>query len=255
MDARRTARPARTADRPPAWLPLLVGPVAVVVVAAVTQSVREDMGIANVALVLAMVTVAAALSSFWAGLATSVVAAGALNYFHTEPVHSLRITSGSDLLAVSLLAAMGVGVSVATALRVRRTVVGRHADGAAAAARRLEAMLGTARPAVELWHGAIDAGAAQLANVDARLAHGGTASLPVIARRRRGIDDDSGEHLSVTLPEGGAIVQFLDPRRTGQLVLSPRAGLGAVSVERRTVFAFADHLEAVLTAPESAVTA
>jgi len=242
MEQRRHNRPTARAV---SLVATVVGPAAVVIVAAATQSARDDLGVANAALLLAMITVAAALVSFRAGLATSVAAAFSLNYFHTEPIHSLRITSGADLASVSLLAAMGIGVSIATALRVRRAVVSHHADAAAGVADRLEGSLVQPRPAIELWHGAIDAAGAQFANIDARVVHTDVGNLPVVGRRGAGIDAD-GDHVLVTLPEGGAVVHFVDPGRTERLVLAPRVGLGAVEVERRAVFAFADQLEAVL---------
>ncbi|MBU3703596.1 MAG: DUF4118 domain-containing protein, partial [Ilumatobacteraceae bacterium] len=69
-------------------------PVVAFLVALATSSVRDSLQVANVALVLAAVIVGAALVDWLAGLTTAVVGAVALNYFHAEPVHSLRITSG-----------------------------------------------------------------------------------------------------------------------------------------------------------------
>jgi K+-sensing histidine kinase KdpD len=75
----------------------VLGPVLVIVVAWATDTVGSDMSIANAALVLAFVCVAAALVSPIAGFVTSAAAALALNYFHTTPVHSLRMTEADEV--------------------------------------------------------------------------------------------------------------------------------------------------------------
>jgi len=239
--ARTTSEPSRFAV-----LAIVIAPFTAVAVAAATTTAREELAVANVALVLAAITVAAALISWPAGVATSLAAALSLNYLHTEPLHSLRINSGADLLSVSLLGALGIGVATATALRVRRTVVVRQVTGAARVADQLGASLSTLRPALELWHGAIDTATAQLAMVDARLERSGTSGLPVVARRHVRPGDRPAEEPTVTIPEGGAVVQFADPRHSEQLVLVPRHGLGPIAVDRRLVLAFADHLELAL---------
>lgn len=224
---------------------VVVGPVIVVAIAASTASVRQDMGIANVALVLAAVTIGAALLSSLAGLTTSVAAAMSLNYFHTEPVHSLRVSAGSDLVAVALLAALGLMVSAVTALRVRGTAVTRRAAHADQAAVDLRASLSSAQPVVDVWDMAVAAAAAQFGLVDVRLEPSGGSRLPVVSRKpwdpRNLLDDNM-----MVLPEGGAIVQFRDPRHGEQLVLTPRPGMGAVSIDRRVALTFADQVEVSL---------
>lgn len=221
-----------------AVLAVVVGPFAAIAFAAATATASDDMSVANVALVLAMITVAAALTQWSAGVLTSIAAALSLNYFHTEPVHSLRMSDGTDVLAVVLLGLLGVGVSAATALRVRRSVVRRHEAGSASVASRLSSSLHAPQPAVELWHGAIDVATPQLAMVDARLERNGTSGLPVVAR--------GSEQDVIVLTEAGAVVPFRNPRHADQLVLVPRQGLGPITLDRRIVFAFADELELAL---------
>jgi hypothetical protein len=221
---------------------VVAGPIVVFAIAWATSSVSRDVSIANVALVLAAATIAAALLSSLAGLATSVVAAMSLNYFHTAPVHSLRVSSGSDLLAIALLAAIGLMVSTVTALRVRRTAVSRrgvHADGAAADLR--ESLL-SGRPVMDAWDLTVAAAAAQFGLVDVRLQRAGTIGLPTISRKMWGPNDPDVDHLML-LPESGAVVQFRDPRHGEQLVLTPRAGMGAVHIDRRVALTLADQIE------------
>lgn len=210
-----------------------------------TASVRQDMGIANVALLLAAITIGAALLSSLGGLTTSVVAAMSLNYFHTEPIHSFRISAGSDLLAVALLAVLGLMVSAVTALRVRGAAVTLRAAHADQAAIELRASLKSAQPVVDVWDLAVVAAAAQFGLVDVRLQPAGASRLPVVSRKPWDPRNTFGDNMMV-LPEGGAIVQFRDPRHSDQLVLTPRPGMGAVSIDRRVALTFADQVEVAL---------
>ena len=97
----------------------VLGPLLAIAVAWATGTVSGDMSVANAALALAFVCVAAALVRPLAGFVTSAVAALALNYFHTIPIHSLRMTEADEIVTVVLLVLLGSAVSVATTLRVR----------------------------------------------------------------------------------------------------------------------------------------
>ena len=220
------------------------GTIGVLVLAAATSSVRTDLGVANVALALAVVSIAVALVTWAGGLATSVVAALALNWFHTDPVHTLRISQTEDVLAVALLAGLGIGVSVVTAVRVRQAAVTAQSIGAAAAAVAVRGATAADGPVGEVWLRLVDAVTDQLGLVDCRIARLADVELPVIARHRWA-DDATGAHLLV-LPESGAAVPFGDPRDDRCVVLTPRPGIGAVDVDRRVVFAFVDQLSLVI---------
>jgi hypothetical protein len=222
------------------------GPVAVVALAWASTGVRDTMAIANVALVMAVLTVAVATVSWRAGVTTSIAAALALNYFHTEPVHSLRITAQADLVAVLLLASIGIAVSAATALRVR-SFARVHTATAAAEHRSLLATASAQdRPVSVVWTDAVQAACAGMALVDCRLEPVGASKLPSIARQRSHADDATGTATFV-LPDGGATVAFIDPRSGAQVALTPRAGMGAIELDRRVVLAFVDQLELVLS--------
>ena len=121
----------------------IVGPFAAVL-AAWLMSLGDDGGAgmtqANVALVMAVVTVLFALLDWMAGLTTSVAAALALNYYHTEPFHTLRVTDSRDTLSIGLLLTLGLTVSAATAFRVRRDVHHIRQADIGAAAEELRAM-------------------------------------------------------------------------------------------------------------------
>ena len=214
-------------------------PVLALLVALSTSSLTDSMAVANAALLLAVVIVTAALVDSIAGLTTAVVGALALNYFHTEPVHSLRITSRSDVVAVILLAALGIVVSAATAFRVSERVRQYHSSLSKDVANRMER--GQSAPA--LWRTAIDGEAAELAGLTARLVPSGSQRLPVIARHDTRFDESSSDHQYVRIPASGAVVVLRDPRLGRDLVLTPRDGQSTIDAQRSTVFMFADTIE------------
>jgi hypothetical protein len=225
-----------------------LGPVVVFAIAWASTAAHSTMAVANVALVLAIVTVGVAMVTWAGGLVTSAVAALSLNYFHTEPVHSLRITESDDLLAVFLLAALGVTVSAITALRVRSAARDHHQTVAAGVRGELAAASLDSRPVATVWAEAVRASCAGLALVDCRVEATGATTLPAVSRQRAGVDQES---TMFVLPEGGAVMTFRDPR-LGQVVLAPRQGMGALELDRRAVTAFVDQLELALTSASSA---
>jgi hypothetical protein len=218
---------------------LVGGPAVVLGVAWATAGVRDTMGIVNATLLLAAVTVLIAVLDGAAGVVTSVVAAMALNYFHTEPVHSFRIDQRSDLLATLLLATAGLTASAATAINTRRFV--RHrASTEATHGRSLVVTAGSqARPADLVWAEAVQASSAELSLVDCRIEPVGASNLPTIARLGQDIDAPS----TFVLPQTGAVIRLRDPRNPAQVVLSPRHRMGPVTLDRRAVIAFVDQLE------------
>jgi hypothetical protein len=222
---------------------VLLAPVVALALSWSTSSVRDDVGVANVALLLAVITVWAALSNAVLGVVTAVLAAVSLNVFHAEPVHSLRIDTTADAISVTLLAVIGLSVSAVTALRVRRTAAARSAAVSSGARVDLRGMLGELRPAAELWAAACTAAGDGLDLVGARLVDAPPADLAVVARtaQRSPVEPDV-----VVVPEAGAVVQFRDPRSMGCLLVVPLQHMGAVGIDRRALFAFADQVEAAL---------
>ena len=192
---------------------LVVFPATAVIVSWSTSSIRETIGVANVALVLAIATTWAALLSWEAGVLTSLVSASTLNFFHTKPVRSFRITSRADLVMIALLMLIGLGVSFLTASRVRRVVRQFDSDTSS-----------------------------DLSKIDVRLLQEATSQFPIISRRLTSLDSDD----VLLLPEGGAVMKFEDPRIQSVLLLTPRLGLGALQVSRRTMTSFADHVETII---------
>lgn len=215
----------------------------VLVVAVATASVRDSIEVANTALLLAIVIVAAAVIDWVAGLVTATAGAVALNYFHTEPIHSMRITRTPDVIAVILLVALGASVSAATAFRVTERVRRFHSSVADAALSDLT----TKQPASNLWRSAIDVECSDLGLLNARLAPSGTERCPVIARHGRVPDERSSFHELVTIPSTGAVVLLRDPRLSMDLVVEPRQSGSSAEVRRSTILMLADSLELALT--------
>ena len=207
-----------------------------------TDTVRGDMSIANAALALAFVCVAAALVNPIAGFVTSAVAALALNYFHTTPVHSLRMTEGDEIVTVILLVLLGSSVSIATTMRVRSKVAIHRTDESLAAARELQQLLshGGALPAV--WLTAVQSVCVQAGSIDVSLVAAAPSEVPIISRRLPSGTGSDGD--TVVIPETGAAL--LLPNGRGALLLRPQAGLGAITAARPMLLQFGDQLTAAL---------
>jgi two-component system, OmpR family, sensor histidine kinase KdpD len=220
----------------------VLGPVLAFAVAWVSSRVASDISIANAALALAFVCVAAALVSPIAGFVTSVVAALALNYFHTTPVHSLRMTEPDEIVTVALLVLLGSSVSVATTMRVRAKVSLYRTDESLAATRELQELLshGGALPAV--WLTAVQSVCVQAGSIDVSLLSVAPSEVPIISRRLTSGTGSDGD--TVVIPETGAALVL--PNDRGALLLRPQAGLGAIMAARRMLLQFGDQLALAL---------
>jgi Domain of unknown function (DUF4118) len=220
----------------------VLGPVLAIAVAWATATVSSDTSIANAALVLAFVCVAAALIKPIAGFVTSAIAALALNYFHTTPVHSLRMTDGDEIFTVVLLVLLGASVSIATTMRVRAKVAVHRTDESLVAARELQELLshGGALPAV--WLTAVQSVCGQAGSIDVSLLAAAPSDVPVISRRLSSGTGSDGD--TVVIPETGAALVL--PNGRGALLLRPQTGLGAITAARAMVLQFGDQLAAAL---------
>jgi len=102
---------------------LLRATLAVAVVGAVTAVlVAADVDLAFAAIVLLLVVVGAAILGFAPGVAASVFAAGALNYWFTPPYHSFTMDQPDDVLALVAFVAVSAAVAATVAYlnRLRR---------------------------------------------------------------------------------------------------------------------------------------
>lgn len=224
------------------WVALL-SPIAAIVVCATTSSVHAAIGVANIALVLGLITVAAALADWRSGAVTSVTAALSLNFFHTQPLRSFRVTGGSDITTIGVLLVLGLAVSSATARRVRTRVLAAQSLAYEAAAGHTTVDPDARVPAARLWLDAVGSLSPELALLDATLTRSGQRTVPTVGRSavaRSAIDPTQD---LVVLPATGASVRFLDPRITFELLLVPHEGVGPLTLERSVILRLADDVE------------
>lgn len=219
---------------------MVVGPAIAILLAWATEAVQDDISVANVALMLAFVCVAAALLRPLAGVTTSIAAALALNYFHTVPVHSLRMTDSQEAASVLLLMALGLSVSVVTTLRVRSRVSAHHTSTSSAASGELLATLRAGGPLPAVWMTAVQAACRQGGAIDVQLVTDAPRDLPVVSDRTATDtrDDD------LVVPETGAALAL--PQGGGTLVLRPQGGMGSVTVSRSVLTQFAAQVATAL---------
>lgn len=227
---------------------LLGGVVAAVAISTITAGLVSTTAVTETALVLAVLVCVTSVVWWPGGAATSLAAGLALNWAHTEPRHSLRITSTGDIVIVALLTLLGPGVGLLVRSRERdgrRTALGEAAVHGTSGVTDAER---GAVPALGLWHDTLDAVGSPLLDIDVRLVNRrdpAALDLPVIARGAR-LAGTPAPAPSVVLPPNGAVLHFADPRIDRVLVLSPHTGRATTEVDRATLFSFRDHVEATL---------
>jgi len=229
-----------------------LGAFAAIGIAGLLVPLRSTIDNTNVALVLVLVIVAAAsFGGRAAGVTTSIVAALAFNFFHTQPYYSLRISDRSDITTTVLLVVVGLAVGEIAVLSHRHEVV---ADEHATGARHLERVAGlvaSGASEAEVWD-ALRAGlVAELGLASCRFDPGmGLSHLPRIERDGRLLEGDryfTGRGFALPV-DGAEILVERQGRTLGRLVLEP-AGRRAVSRDqRRVAIALADELAIVLGA-------
>jgi K+-sensing histidine kinase KdpD len=217
------------------WL----GPLCTFAIAKLTAQQSDGLSIANTALILAIFTTAIGSMNPTAGVFTSFTAGAFLNYFHTNPVNSFRISSTNDILMISLFTALGLGVSVITSLRMRHNLITNNRINMKI---RQEANLAAnshSKQATEFWHSSINRIDPNLTFVEVCCTTRPKEELPTIARRMT----TSGESPTVTIPECGAIIEFHDPRISKVLILKPAPGFAPLEVSRAAIFALSSDVE------------
>ena len=103
----------------------VAGAVALV---ALLVPVRDRLGLASDALLFMLLVVGSALvGGLGPALLASVLSAGLLNFFFTEPFHTFRVQQDTDVVAVLVFAAISVMVSWVVDLAARRASAVREA--------------------------------------------------------------------------------------------------------------------------------
>jgi K+-sensing histidine kinase KdpD len=242
----------------------VAGFVASVVVGVVLRPLRESAGLENVVVVyVIVVALTAAVGGRMAGLASSLSAALAYNYFFTTPYETLRIDSSEQVITVVLLFVAGLIASLGGRATRRASVEAREE---AAALQLLTAVnLAAARGgraadrvAAEGLHELLEAQAVFVVRdepggarvVAAAGEHDGLpelASLPHLDEEGR---IPSGHRRSVggvlVLPAEGVVVDLVrHGRRVGSLVVLPQADHPLLRATRMSIAATAHALAAV----------
>jgi hypothetical protein len=223
-----------------------VGAASTILVAGLLVPIRGWLGASNVALVLAILVVGAAIiGGRMAGAVTSVAAALAFDFFHTEPYYTLRIDKREDVIAAVLLLVLGISVGQLAVMRVRSR---READLATRGAVRLEdvaAIVAAGASLDEAWPVVRRCLIEQLELSECRFeVPPFRDSLTEIDRR--GKLDTNALHYEAggfVLPAEGAEIHVVHGGRLlGRLVLVPLKGRGTTRAERRVAVALADQL-------------
>jgi K+-sensing histidine kinase KdpD len=159
----------------------------IIFVAGLLVLVRDTIGNTNVALILVLFIVAAAVfGGRLAGATAAVVAAISFNFFHTQPYLTLRIKEGQDVVTVLLLLVVGLAVGELAILR-RRTKY--EAVSQASGARVLEdvvALLAADATAEDTWTAVRDGLERALGVRSAAFVPGaGAADIPLLTRTGR----------------------------------------------------------------------
>lgn len=228
-----------------------VGVVSALATAGLLATVSHGLGQVNVALILAVLVAGiAANGGRIAGAATGVAAALAYNFFHTEPLHSLRIDHPRDILTVALLAVVGLVVGELSRRHHRSKWVASRSDIGLNRVVRMAELARAGTDADTLTAAVEEEIRRELRLAEVRFEMGGVP----------------GEHRAV-LGHDGHVVEsqllFLDGefalpvdgvdlgvsyrgREFGRMVLRPQRAMGIAPEQRRCAVAIADQLAAAL---------
>lgn len=223
--------------------------IGIVLVAGLLVGARDVIGNTNVALILVLFVVAAAVfGGRAAGMTAAVIAALSFNFFHTQPYLTLRIKEGEDVVTVLLLLIVGVAVGELALLRRRSRA---EVETQAAGAHRLEQVLALVAADTSLedtWE-AIRAGLTnELGLRSARFVPGaGPADLPLVTRTGRvapTLSTWTGNGFQ--LPPEAAIPVVSGHGVLGHIAIESTPGRGVSIDERRVSVALADLLALAL---------
>lgn len=218
------------------------GPICAFVIAKLTAQQNDGLSIANIALVLAIFTTAIGAMNPTAGVFTSITAGAFLNYFHTNPVNSFRMSSTSDILMISLFTVLGLGVSVITSIRMRHNLLTNNRNATKSKQKSMSTTSTAPLHATEFWQSFIERIDPNLSFMQVHCAARPKEEIPTIARHR----STSADAPTVLIPECGAIIEFQDPRISQVLILKPATGFAPLEVSRSAIFALSSDVELAL---------
>ena len=233
---------------------MAIGAIGPIVVAGALVGIRDSIANADVALLLVLVVVLAAVTGGWqAGAVGAGVAAISFDFFHTKPYLSLTIDSRDDAVTAAVLLLVGISVGL---------LAGRARD-ARAAARSSSSEIDRIHRVAELAaHGASGEDVLLSAQNElrdlldlqqCRFEAPPTLRTLATVERNGTVTGTTVHHFSrgeLELPREGAELPVLARgQQIGRFVLEPNPGAG-VSLEARMVaVAIADQVGAALTTP------
>jgi K+-sensing histidine kinase KdpD len=223
---------------------------AIIIVGAALTTVRDQLGSANLALVMVlMVVAAAAAGGRSAGAISAVVASISYNFFFTKPYLTVRIDSGKDILTVVLVLAVGLAVGELGVARSRQSATRRSHLRAVHALEEVGALVSKGADADEAWPAVRHALTVLLSLRGARFQPGtGLDDLPIVERDGRvEVRDRRYTGRGFSLPAGGVMLPLeADGVRLGRIVLDPDPTAGTTREERRAAIALADQFAIAL---------
>lgn len=231
---------------------MAIGGIGPVLVAGALVGIRGEIINANVALILVIVVLLAAVAGGrGAGVVGAISAALSFDFFHTRPFNSLSINSADDVETTVLLVIAGL-VAGEIAVRARRSRVAAE-EGRSEISRihRIAELAARGDDAADVIL-AVQAELSQLLSLqDCRFeAPPFTSALPELERTGAvNVAVRRYSHGAFELPDDGVSLPVLGRGRlVGRFVLDPTRGVG-VSLERRVVaVALADQVGSVLAA-------
>jgi hypothetical protein len=226
------------------------GAIAVFGLAAALVPLRTTLGPANVALLVTVVVVLAAVGGGRsAGALTGIVGAITFNFLYAKPYLTLRVNDSQDITTIILIVVIGLGVGQFASVRAKQRMVHttglRALHGVEAVAARASAGAGLD----EMWEVVRAELVDSLHLTDARWEHGDPdPSRPNIDRDGR---LDVSRHAftghGFALPENGAQVAVVaGGRRVGQIVLDAPPMTTVTVEQRRAAIAMIDQLAATI---------
>jgi hypothetical protein len=234
-------------------LGVAVGGIGSILAAAALVSVRDHFAIVNVALILVLfVLLGAVTGGRLAGAGSALTAAAALDFFHTRPYNSLKISDAADIetTVLFLFVGLAVGEIALRAEHIRAAVTGHRIE-----LKRVQRIARLAA-AGESTDDLISAVVAELTETlrlrECRFEHppfrtelptlepgGGVAGHDVSYYTKDGFE----------LPRGGAALPLrVNGVVTGRFVLVPNLGVGVSLDHRITASSLVDQLSASLRA-------
>ncbi|MET1002933.1 MAG: DUF4118 domain-containing protein [Acidimicrobiia bacterium] len=233
---------------------MAIGVLGPVLVAAALVGVRDEVEGANLALILVLVVVLAAITGGWqAGAVAGVTSALAFDFFLTRPYLSLTIDSQDDVETAILLLIVGVSVGI---LAGRARVAVEAARRGSSEIERIHRVAELAAQGARSEDVLLEAQAqlSELLELKGCRFEAPPFGVPLARIERNGtVTGTSTRHYArgeLELPREGVEMPVLARgQQIGRFVLDPAPGAG-ISLESRVVaVAIADQVGAALTSP------